>query len=319
MATKTLRIGISSCLVGQKVRHNGGHLKDSFLNNTLAKFVTWVLVCPEFEVGMGVPREPIRLVGDETNPRLLGARSRIDHTDSMRDWSRNKVEDLTRQDLDGFVLTKDSPSCGLARVRLYPSMDKQPVRRGVGIFAKALTEALSELPVEENGRLQDPRIRENFIDRMFVHRRWRSLFEGKPTSDALVAFHTAHKLTFMAHDPELARILGRIVAHSSRKSWGELRKDYASTLALLMNRIATPRKHSNVLMHLLGHFKKLLTPDDKEEMLNSIRQYREGLIPLVVPLTLFRHHVRLLPVTEWVRQQTYLNPYPDELMLRNHV
>ena len=319
MSTDRLRIGISACLVGHEVRYNGGHLSDGFINGALAPYVDWVTVCPEVEVGMGVPREEVRLVANPAAPRMVGSRSKTDHTDAMLRWSEERAQALAGENLDGFLLTANSPSCGLLRVRLYPSAGGTPSRSGVGLFARALTGAAPDLPVEENGRLRDPRLRENFVEHIFVRRRWRELMATNPTPRGLVGFHSTHKFTFLAHNPKLYREMGRIVADAGRQPWGLLSQHYVELMTTALKSMATPRKHTNVLHHVMGFLKGYLDEDDKRELLGTIESYRHELVPLIVPITLLSHHLRHHGADDWVRQQTYLNPYPGELMLRNHV
>ena len=316
---RPVRLGISACLAGQEVRYNGGHLSDSFLMGTLADYVQWVTVCPEFEVGMGVPREEIRLVGSPDNPKLMTSRTEIDHTEPMLNWARNRTAELADQDLDGFVLTANSPSCGLLRVRVYQHKGSPAVKQGVGMFARALTQQIPDLPVEENGRLHDPRLRENFVERIFVRRRWHQMLENDPTPGGLVRFHTAHKLTFMAHSNAHYRSIGRLVASSGTIPWEEITANYQTGMTEALSLISTPKKNTNVLHHLMGFLKNTIATDDKQELLDLIGQYRSEQLPLIVPLTLLKHHLRKPGVPDWVHQQAYLNPYPAELMLRNHV
>jgi uncharacterized protein YbgA (DUF1722 family)/uncharacterized protein YbbK (DUF523 family) len=319
MTDARLRIGVSACLLGQAVRYNGGHLADGFLLGTLAPHAEWVPVCPEVEVGMGTPREPVRLVGEAGAERMVGVHSGTDHTDRMRAWAAQRVRALGAEGLDGYILAKDSPSCGMARVKRYPAGEGAAVRDGAGLFAAALTLEMPTLPVEENGRLNDPRLRENFIDRLFVRRRWRAMLAEDPTPRGLVAFHTAHKLTFMAHSPRHYREAGRVVAGAGSAPWDALVEAYTGLMAEGLRLIATPRKHTNVLHHLMGYLKRALDGDEKAELLETVEEYRLERVPLVVPLTLLRHHIRRNPVPEWVHQQAYLHPYPAEWALRNHV
>jgi uncharacterized protein YbgA (DUF1722 family)/uncharacterized protein YbbK (DUF523 family) len=313
----TVRIGVSACLLGQKVRFDGGHKRDAFLVDTFGPFVEWVPVCPEAEAGMGVPREPIRLqrVGAET--RLLGVKSTADHTDAMARWTARRVEALAREDLDGYILKKDSPSCGMERVKVYDG-GGAPTRTGRGMFAAALIARCPLLPVEEEGRLSDPRLRDNFIERVFAYRRLRDLFAGRWTPGTLVQFHTAHKLTLLAHSPETYRALGRLVAASASTARADLKSGYESAFMKGMTTLATPRKHVNVLQHMLGYFRKTLDEGSRAELAGAIADYQQGLVPLIVPVTLFRHHVRTCGVS-YLAGQTYLEPHPKELMLRNHV
>ncbi len=312
-----LRIGISSCLLGQQVRFDGGHKRDSFLVDMFGPFVEWVPVCPEVELGLGIPREALRLVRKDDAIRMVNSRSGRDISDAMRAYARARVETLANERLAGYVLKKDSPSCGMERVKVYAESGR-PEKGGRGLFAEALMARSPHLPVEEEGRLSDLRLRENFVERVFAYARLRAFFETRWTVGRLVAFHTAHKLTLLAHSPEIYYQMGRLVAGASSMSRAELEAQYRGRFMDALARMATRRKHTNVLTHMLGHFKQLLEADDRAELLASIEDYRLGLIPLVVPLTLFKHHVRRHEV-EYLAGQVYLDPHPRELMLRNHV
>jgi uncharacterized protein YbgA (DUF1722 family)/uncharacterized protein YbbK (DUF523 family) len=312
-----IRVGVSSCLLGRKVRYDGGHKRDRFLTDVLGRYVEWVPVCPELEVGMGVPRESVRLVRRGAELRLVAERSGTDHTEAMLRFARRRLRELERLDLCGYVLKKDSPSCGMERVRVYPA-DGAPVRTGRGLFAGALMRRFGALPVEEEGRLHDARLRENFVERVFAYRRLRSLFESRWTLGGLVAFHAAHKLQLLSHSPGHHRALGRLVAGAKRTPRAELARRYAEGFMTALARPATPRRHVNVLQHVLGHFRAGLDPTGRAEILELIEDYRAGLVPLVVPLTLVRHHVRRLGLA-YLAGQVYLDPHPKEMMLRNHV
>ena len=315
---RLLRIGVSSCLLGETVRFDGGHKRDDFLLESLGRWAELIPLCPEVEIGMGVPRESIRLVGDPAAPRLVAPKSGTDHTGSMTRWSREAMQGIRDLGLDGYVLKKDSPSCGLFRVRVYGE-EGGARRDGRGIFAAELTRTFPGLPVEEEGRLKDPWLRENFVDHLFTRHRWSRMLEEEPSPAGLVAFHTAHKMTILAHDPEGQRGLGRIVAEAGREAWGPLVERYERELTRAMTTKSTRKKHTNVLHHLMGFLKDLLDRDDKEELLELVEQYRLGQRPLVVPLTLLKHHFRKHPAPDWVYRQVYLDPYPEELMLRNGV
>ncbi len=309
------RIGVSACLLGEPLRYDGGHLRNAFLTQTLAPHVEWTPVCPESEAGMGTPREPVRLVDDDKGAlRMKGAHSDTDHTDAMRSWAARRVEELAHLRLHGYVFTKDSPSCGLFRVKVYPGAGGPAARTGRGLFAEILTERFPLLPVEEQGRLNDPRLRANFIEQVFVYRRWTTLLDGQRDPSALVAFHTAHKLTLMAHAPALYREAGRIAAQAGSAPWDETADTYGRVLMRAVERLTTARKHANALQHAAGFLKGLLDGGDREELAGAIERYRVGGAALVVPLTLLRHHVRKAGGPEWLAGQTYLHPYPDELM-----
>ncbi len=316
-APDTLRIGISSCLLGEPVRFDGGHKRDSFLVDTFGPLVEWVPVCPEVELGLGTPRESLRLVRREDAVRMVNSRSGRDITDEMRAWARTRAEALAPEHLVGYVLKKDSPSCGMERVRIYAEAGMAE-KNGRGLFAEALIARFPHLPIEEEGRLSDPRLRENFVERVFAYARLRAFFETRWTVGGLVKFHTAHKLTLLAHAPDIYYGMGRLVAGAASTSRSELERQYRTRFMDALARMATTRKHANVLMHMLGHFKQRLEADDRAELLAGIEDYRVGLVPLIVPVTLFKHHVRRHHV-EYLAGQVYLDPHPRELMLRNHV
>jgi uncharacterized protein YbgA (DUF1722 family)/uncharacterized protein YbbK (DUF523 family) len=311
-----IRIGASACLLGSNVRYDGGHKKDAFVTGALARFVTLVAACPEVEVGMGTPRESVRLVRIGQDVRMIGHRSGTDHTEAMRRWAEGRVRELEAEDLCGFVLKKDSPSCGMERVKVYSK--GAGTRNGRGLFARTLMERMPLLPVEEEGRLNDPRLRENFVERVFAYRRLKDLFAARWTVGDLVRFHTAEKLLLLAHDPAAYRELGRLVAAAKARSRPEVARGYGEAYMRALAKLATPGKHANVLQHMAGYFKDLLPAEEKQELHGAIGDFRRGLVPLVVPLTLLGHHVRRHRVA-YLEGQTYLQPHPKELMLRNHV
>lgn len=312
-----IRVGISSCLLGMEVRYDGGHKHDSFLTQTLGRYFTWISVCPEVEMGMGVPRENIRLVGTAANPRLIGAKSGTDYSEKMKTYARQRLEKLAQLELHAYILKKDSPSCGMERVRVY-GPNEIPTRDGVGMYARALMEKFPLLPIEEEGRLNDPRLRENFIERVFAYYRLTEFLKNHPRPADLVKFHTRHKLTLMSHSPKHYRELGRLVARAGQANFQASLEEYATQFMAGLKINATPRKHANVLYHVMGYFKKTLDSADRQELATLIEQYRQQLIPLIVPITLVKHHLRRHPVP-WMEEQVYLNPYPGELMLRNFV
>lgn len=312
-----ISVGISTCLLGENVRFDGGHKHDPFLTETLGQFFQWVQVCPEVEIGLGTPRESMRLIGTPESPRLVAPRSGKDHTETMRQFAAGRVEKLAANDIHGYVLKKDSPSCGMLRVRVYGDSG-MAVRTGRGLFADALLRRFPLLPVEEEGRLQDPMLRENYIERVFAHYRWTQFVASRPRAGDVVEFHARQKLALMAHSPKHYRLLGQLVAGAGRTVMNELLPTYGVAFMQCLAVHATAKKHANVLQHLLGYLKKELDAADKAELVRHVEDYRIGLVPLIVPLTLLAHHFRRHPVP-WIAQQTYLNPYPTELMLRNHV
>jgi uncharacterized protein YbgA (DUF1722 family)/uncharacterized protein YbbK (DUF523 family) len=313
-----LRVGISACLLGQEVRYNGGHKRDAFLTDTFGRYVEWVAVCPEVEVGMGTPRPPIRLERRGEEVRLVMPSTGEDYTDAMRSWAERRMAALAAMDLDGYVLKKDSPSCGMERVKVYPGAGA-PSKDGRGLFAAALIARLPDLPVEEEGRLNDPLLRENFIARVFVHHRWREGEREGWTRVSLMRFHERHKFLLMARNQNGMRRLGRLLGSSGKEApAGELAAAYCKGLTEVLQRPATRRGHTNVLHHLAGYVSDALDPADRAELAETIERYRLGLVPLIVPLTLIRHHVRRQGV-EYLQGQAYLEPHPYELMLLNHV
>ena len=317
MRTERPRVGISACLLGQTVRYDGGHKRDQFLTHVLGRYVEWVPVCPELEVGMGVPREPVRLVGSANDPRMIAERSHTDWTEKMQAYAKRHVEALARMRLDGFVLKKDSPSCGMERVRVY-GMRGVPTRTGRGVFARALTNRIPLLPTEEEGRLSDLRLRENFIERIFAYHRWQRLLEERPSPRRLVEFHARHKLLLLAHSESHLRRLGRLVARAGKGSLPPILQQYGTAFMRGLSVPATARKHANALEHMMGYFSGQIESGERAELVEIIREYRRGRLPLVVPMTLVRHYLNKFHV-DYLLNQVYLDADPRELMLRNHV
>ena len=317
MTTLPLRVGISRCLLGEEVRFDGGHKRDTFLTEVLGRYVEWVPVCPEVEAGLGTPREAMRLVGDPQDPRLVTIKSGTDHTSALETMTKNRIEELKELDLSGYVFKKDSPSCGIERVRIYNEHGKAS-RNGVGLFARAFIEQFPLIPVEEEGRLCDPTLRENFIERVFCYRRWQDLVRSGVTRQALVQFHTIHKYLLLAHHPQQYEVLGRLVGQAHLHRPKELAQRYGELFLKALAVQATVRKHVNVLQHILGYFKERLGAHEKTALLGVIGDYHHGLTPLIVPLTLIKHYVRIFDIG-YIRDQVYLNPHPKELLLRNHV
>ena len=307
-------IGVSACLLGEQVRYDGGHKRNAFLLEDLAPHVRFVPVCPEVGIGLGVPREAIRLVRRGDRIRLLGSAG-VDHTDAMRRWAETVTGELRERDLSGFVLKKGSPTCGLERVRVWDEGLERPARPARGAFAQALVDAMPTLAIEEEGRLNNPGLREHFADRVFAHARVRDFFAGRWTAESLIRFHSAEKAAVLAHDAESARRLGRLVAGQGRLQPELLARSYRELHGVAFARPATPGRQANALMHLAGHLKGALGSCDRQELREAIEDYRVGLVPVAVPLALLSRHLRAAG-TEWARSQTYLQPYPKELGLR---
>lgn len=311
-----ITIGISTCLLGENVRFDGGHKLDRFLRDTLGRYVHYVPVCPETECGMGIPRESMRLQGSPEAPRLVTSRTKVDKTDMMVIWAKKRLVQLEEENLCGFIFKSDSPSSGMERVKVYDDKGV-PAKRGVGIFARMFMDQLPLVPVEEEGRLHDEVLRENFIERIFTLKRWRDTQEAQSNRGDLVDFHTRHKLLILSHSPKHYREMGKLVADQKRLSRQELCERYEAMLMEAMGLKTTAKKNVNVLQHMMGYFKQHLSADEKKELLEVIGEYQKGVLPLIVPVTLIGHYVRKYD-QPYLKEQVYLNPHPLELQLRNH-
>jgi len=313
---ETVRLGISACLLGRAVRYDGGHRLDPFLAGTLGRYVEYVPVCPEVECGLPVPREPMRLEGEPERPRLITIRTRRDLTARMERWARRRARELAREDLCGFIFKCRSPSCGIARVKVYAA-GRRPRRRGAGIFARLFIERFAALPVEDDERLRDPAVRENFIERLFTLKRWRENVARRPGGRALRAFHARHDLLLRAHSPARAREMSRLVARTKEFAPGDARARYLDSLVATLLLRATVRKHAAALRRIAALLKWDLPEEERAELAGTIEQYRLGRAPRVVPLTLLAHCARKARRRDLL-EQVYLFPDPLELLLRNH-
>jgi uncharacterized protein YbgA (DUF1722 family)/uncharacterized protein YbbK (DUF523 family) len=312
-----IKLGISTCLLGQNVRYDGGHKLDRFLTDTLGQYVAYVPVCPEVECGLSVPRESMHLEGDPESPRLITSRTKQDMTERMVGWAKKRVVELEKEGLCGFIFKSDSPSSGMERVKVYDSKG-MPAKKGVGMFARIFMEHHPLLPVEEDGRLHDPKLRENFVERIFTLKRWREVLAQKESRGNLVDFHTQHKLLVLSHSPKHHQAMGKLVAKAKEIPLKDLFQQYQTILMEALQLKTTPKKNANVLMHMMGYFREQLSSDEKKELLEVIDHYRQEVIPLIVPMTLINHYVRKYD-QPYLKQQVYLNPHPLELQLRNHV
>ena len=316
METK-IKLGVSSCLLGEKVRYDGGHKLNRYVRDTLGQYIEYVPVCPEVECGLPTPRETMRLVGDPYSPRLVTSRTNIDHTERMLKWAAEKVKELEAENLCGFIFKSKSPSMGMERVKLY-NKGGMPEKKGVGLFARAYMEHFPLYPVEEEGRLHDPRLRENFIVRIFAFKRWREVSALRKSRGNVVKFHTGHKMLMLAHSEKHCREMGKLVADPKAVSLQELYDRYQELLLAGLQLKTSVRKNVNVLHHALGFFKKDLTADEKKELLEIIDLYHKEFVPLIVPITLINHYTRKYN-QPYLKEQHYLSPHPVELQLRNHV
>ena len=309
-------IGISSCLLGEKVRYDAGHQLDRYITDTLGQYFEWVPVCPEVEYGLSVPREPMRLVGDPDSPRLITIRTGIDHTEGMLKWAEQKLKELEKEELCGFIFKSRSPSSGIGGVKVY-TLSGMPSQRGIGLFGRAFMNKFPVIPVIDDGRLHDPGLRENFIERVFVYKRWQEFIKKGGLIRDLVAFHTEHKLLILSHSPRHFSVLGQLIAKLKQNKPEDLNAEYVNLLMECLRLVATVKKNTNVLQHIIGYFKNHLSSDDKKELLEVIENYHKGYIPLIVPIVLVKHYVKKFN-EPYLQRQYYLNPHPLELMLRNH-
>ncbi len=317
MSDQKITLGISACLTGQKVRYDGTHKRDAYLMDVLGPYVKWHPVCPEAECGLPIPRPAMRLTGDPNEPKLVEINSGIDHTRRMNTWTAEKLEEIAAWNLCGFIFKSKSPSSGMTRIKVYQDTGA-PSTRGIGLFARAIMDRFPMLPVEDEGRLHDGALRENFIQRVFVFHRWKVLKEDGITFPGLLNFHRDHKLLIMSHSPALLRQLGHLLGSASKQTVETVLTQYILTLMEGLKLKSTVNKNVNVLHHILGYFKKQISSDEKQEMLDIIQHYHMHQIPLIVPVTLLNHYVRKYD-DAYLKTQVYLNPHPIELMLRNHV
>ncbi len=314
-----IKIGVSSCLLGEKVRWNGDHKQDRYVRDVLGNYFEYVSVCPEMEVGMGVPRETVALYGSLQSPRMISKNKRVDWTQKMNRFNKERINQLASEDLSGFIFKSKSPSCGLGRVPVYSEDEPGKARHGDGMFASSFMKAFPLIPVEDEGRLHDPRIKENFIVKVFSFSRLKNALLSKNTKPGnLVKFHTQHKFLILSHSRKHYQILGKLVAEVKGKPWNRVLASYIYTFMEAFSYKSTNKKNTDVLVHMMGFFKKILSSEDKKDILDAIEDYRNELVPLIVPVTLVRHYVRKYDVT-YLQDQVYLNPHPKELMLRNHV
>jgi len=311
-----IRIGVSKCLLGEPVRYDGQHKHDHFITDTLGLYFDYVGVCPEVECGLGVPREAVRLVGDPANPRLVTTRTGIDHTERMQTWCARRVVELEKEDLHGFIFKARSPSSGMASVKVYDGKGNA-AGKAPGVFAKAFMAHFPTLPCEDEGRLNDPDLRENFIERVFTLWRFRQAVRASPTVRTLMAFHARNKFLIQSHHETLMRQMGRELAGLKAREARAYIPQYEAKLMRALKTLATVRKHTNILQHMLGYLRGSVDDADRQELAGIVEEYHQGLVPLIVPVTMLRHYVVKHGI-EYLRDQYYLNPHPLELKLRNH-
>ena len=308
-------VGISSCLLGHQVRYDGAHKYHSYIERTLGQYFQFRAFCPEVEAGLGIPRPAVQLREIEHSIRVVGVKDHaLDVTEALAqvgDKQRDWLEGLC-----GYILKKDSPSCGMERVKIYKH--DIPARNGVGVFAAYLQQHFPTLPIEEEGRLGDSVLRENFIQRVFVRHRWRQFCRQGLTVHGLMTLHSRHKLIAMSHEQNRAKALGRLIADARSDNLDQIAERYIAELMACLKIVATRGNHVNVLQHIQGYLKTKLDSDDKQELVETIDAYRLGNVPLIVPLTLLRHHFRKQP-DAFIDDSYYMAPHPAELSLLNEI
>lgn len=312
-----IKVGISSCLLGQEVRYDGSHKHLRLATDSLARYFDFVPECPEMGIGMGVPRKPIRLVGEVDHPKAVAVHDdTLDYTDELTAFGQQKSQQ--HADLSGYIFMKNSPSCGLFRVKVYQANGYPAAAPGRGLYARAFTDAHPLLPVEESGRLCDATLRENFVTRVFAYANWQQLKQEGLTSKRIIDFHARYKYVLMAHSPAKYGELGRMLADAGKHDTEALGERYFAALMTVLSSLASRKTHTNVLMHLQGYLKKNISASEKAELAQIIEQYRTAQLPLIVPVTLLKHHFNNHP-DPYITNQAYLQPYPDDLSLRNAI
>ena len=309
------RLGVSACLLGKPVRFDGGHKKNNYILSSLSNHIDFVSVCPEMEAGFGLPRPTMQLrqLGDEI--RLVFSKTPDnDATDQLTDYSTTRVNEL--EDLDGFIFKKDSPSCGAFRVPVVIHKDGFKNRQGTGLFAKAFMERHPLIPVEEEGRLNDSVLCENFFERVYAYRRWKEITHPEKNIQGLIEFHAKHKLMLMARGSHYYQELGRMVAGTKSADLMQRRELYISRFMEVMKITSHPGRQVNVLQHIMGYLKQAISHEDKQELLSVFEAYRQYQLPLITPVTLLRHHLRVHP-QHYISEQHYLEPFPEQLALRS--
>ncbi|MBX8521896.1 DUF523 and DUF1722 domain-containing protein [Pseudomonas cichorii] len=311
------KLGISACLLGAEVRFNGGHKESRLCTRALSEYFDFVPACPEVAIGMGIPREPIRLVGDPVNPQAVGTVNReLNVTQALADYGLHMAGEMG--DICGYIFMQKSPSCGLERVKVYHENGSPVDGGGRGIYAQSFCASHPDLPVEEDGRLNDAVLLENFVTRVFAYAAWQKLLKDGVTRRALSEFHSRYKYQLMASNPQQYKVLGNMLGSMGRSDPNEIAPRYFSQLMAALKKCATRRTHTNVLQHLSGYLKNHLDTEDKQEIQRLISQYHQGIVPLIVPLTLLKHHFRQHP-DPYIALQVYMQPHPENLSLRNAI
>lgn len=311
-----IKVGISDCLTGSKVRYDGGHRNNRFVKNKLSAFFQFVPLCPEVGIGLPIPRKTIRLIGDSENPQAVFSHDYgTDFTQPLKQFAEQHAKKLSQ--MSGYIFCKGSPSCGIERVKIYSddANNKQTQGKGAGIFATHVQKLFPLMPVEDDGRLNDPLLCDSFIKRVYIYSEWKKLIEKKLTRNGFYQFHARHKLTLLAHCQKTYRELGPLVASINKNNHHEIAEIYIKKLMQGLKKVATRANNTNVLMHLQGYLKNKLERKDKAELRECILDYNKGILPILSPITLLRHHFNNNP-NEYISRLSFFNPYPKELAIR---
>ncbi len=311
-----LKLGISSCLLGNEVRYDGGHKRSNYIDKTLGRFFNFQTFCPEVAIGLGTPRPPIRLIRkDEADGKKAYAvdvkTNELDYTDQLNEYSEMIASNYL-SDISGYIFKKDSPSCGMERVKVYSPEGHFVHKDGVGIYAKVIKENFPHMPMEEEGRLNDVNLRESFLTRVYLYNDWQNMLKEGMTPHGLVNFHAGQKYLFMAHNQQVARQLGQMVAKAGTADINELAEEYIALAMQVLKKQPDRKRHTNALQHIMGYLRKQIDSDDRQELLHSIMSFQKGEVPLVMPLTLLKHHFSKHP-NDYIAKQRYLSPFPVEL------
>lgn len=312
-----MKIGVSSCLLGDQCRYDGSGSKDAFITNELKKYFELIGYCPEEPV-FGTPRDTIRLVEVNNEVRVHIGRNGEDVTDKLTISSQSFAKKAKVDELCGFILKSKSPTCGMERVKVYQETNAPSEKKGIGFFAKELKKIYPYLPMEEEGRLNDPWLKENFLMQVFAYSDLQSFLKKELQYKDLVQFHTNYKYLIFAKSEKSYKQLGRIVANHEKKPIDEILKIYELEFLKAISEKSTIKKTYNVLLHIVGYFKKLITKEEKEHLITACEEYKQGIIPLIAVTKLINLYVTRFD-EKYLKTQKFLHPYPKELSLRSHI
>ena len=311
MADTSINIGLSACLAGQNVRYNGGHTQSRLCLDVLSEHFTFKTFCPEVAAGFGTPRPTMRLIGDPTSPQLVfSTDDSVDLSSQLINGFEHKLAEFSQ--LDGYILMKNSPSCGLERVKVYQANGHPHQTRVAGLFAQALKEQYPLMPIEEEGRLHDPKLFDNFVVRVYAHHNFRNEVLAAPTRHKLIAFHSSYKYLLMAHNQQQCKKLGQLIAAGERQPIKELVDNYFKQFMAALAKPASKKNHTNALLHILGYLKKTVPSAARQHIAETILKYQQGIFPLTTPLTLLKHYLEQYG-SSYIKDQRYLDPYPESI------